>query len=361
MKLNSRPSFAIISLAFWVLGCAGPTTPFGAVHTIKKPSKKSFLEARKTHETIVKPSTPRMYFYPQKQVLHTSSDLIIQIQDPKGVDYGYQFHIYYNGYDVTNSISLQRKDSLQKDKNQILITIPKLKIQADRENDIQFVYARNSRATPIMSTFEKPSCSIYENHRPRMESNFRVPASYVESINLLSTEAKYNPSFFAGLIAQESSFDPKAVSWAKAIGLTQITNVAEEEIIRDYPHWPRNPKIGLLNYAYLKTMIFTGKINEKNEWRLDPMYSMRGGISYLQYLDNYWRRTQNINLIKSVYSNLDQGLTEVIAASYNSGSSRVRRALETKGYNWINDEELGEAKKYINRISSYCYHFAERE
>ncbi len=357
--MNKRIIVLLLSLI--ATACAGPTTPFGAVHTIKKPNKKSFVEARTTREIVMKPSTPKMYFYPQKQVLHQSNDLIVQIHDPKGVDYGYQFHIYYNGYDVTNSISLQRKDSLQRDKNQILITIPKLRIQADKENDIQFVYARNSRATPIMSSFEKPTCNIYDSFRPRMDNNFRVPASYVEGINILSTEAKYNPSYFAGLIAQESSFDPKAVSWAKAIGLTQITNLAEEEIIGDYPHWPRNPKVGLVNYAYLKTLIYMGRINEKNEWRLDPMYSMRGGISYLQYLDNYWRKTQNLTLIKSVYANVDQGLTDVITASYNSGPSRVRRALETRGYNWINDDELGEAKKYINRISSYCYHFAERE
>lgn len=343
------------------MGCAGPSTPFGAVHAIAKPAKKLFHETRKKVEVAFKPSSPRIYTYPRKQVLHNNSDLIVQVYDPKGISRDYQFNIFYNGYDVTNSISLQRKDEIINDKNQLLIHIPKLRIQYDRENDIQFVYSHNPRSNPVMTTFEKPNCNMYESFRPKVDSDFSVPATYISSINELASEAKYNPSFFAGLIAQESAFNPRAISWAKAIGLTQITGVAESEIIKDYPHWPRNPKINESSIPYLKTLIHLGKINEKNEWRLDAEYSMKGGISYLQYLDNYWRRDSNLQLVKTVYTSLDQGLTEVIMASYNSGPSRVRRALESRGYNWINDEELGEAKKYVNRVSSYCYHFAERE
>ena len=202
---------------------------------------------------------------------------------------------------------------------------------------------------------------MYQRAKPRIETAFRVPASYVESINDLAGESKINASFFAGLIAQESSFDPNAVSSAKAIGLTQITKVAEDEIIKDFPNFPRHPKINAISLPYLKTLIMLGNINQKNEWRLDPEYSMQGGISYLRYLDNYWHKPQNLEMVKSVYVDTDQGLTDVIMASYNSGASRVKRALETKGYNWINDEELGEAKKYVGRVSSYCYHFAEKE
>lgn len=356
-------------------GCAGPTTPFGAIHALAKPNKRNFIDMKIASEKSekeekldknkrmpaeFKPTTPRIYFYPRKQVLHSKTDLTVQIYDPKGIHPDYRAYVFYNGYDVTNSITLQRDDKILKEKNQLLITIPRLRLPSDREHDIQIVYSRTKSSIPILAEYEKPTCSMYSRKIPKLETEFRVPASYVDAIKRVSTEGKINPSFFAGLIAQESSFDPRAVSWAKAIGLTQITSLAEEEIIKNYPHWPRHPKIDALTLPYLKAMIMMGKINEDNEWRLDPETSMKGGISYLKYLDDFWRKPQNMELIKNTYSELEIGLSEVILASYNSGLTRVKSALETRGYDWINDDKLGEAKKYVNRVSSYCYHFAER-
>ena len=361
---------ATLSLA----ACAGPTTPLGAIHSFGKPNKKNYVkiktqkldetppesQSRNLASTQTQDLKPKIYFYPGKQVLHQVNDLSIQVHDPKGISPDYKMFVFYDGYDITNSVSVQRRDTIIKSKNQLYVSIPRLRLPADRENNIQFVYVRSKASSPVMAEFEKPTCSMFDNKIPILDSQFQIPDLYLQYINKYSLQGKVNPSLFAGLVAQESSFDPKAVSWAKAIGLTQVTSVAEEEIISDFPSFPRNPKISDMSLPVLKTLILMGKLNEKNEWRLNPENSIKGGIAYLQYLDNYWRKPQNLEMVTNTFQDLDLGLSQVILASYNSGSSRVKTALEARGYDWINDEKLGEARKYVNRISSYCHHFAER-
>lgn len=368
------PLVFIMMIALLLSGCAGPTTPLGAIHSFGKPNKKDYIKIKtqKSSEdedeggtpvrglASTSDETPKIYFYPGKQVLHQISDLNIQIYDPKGINPDYKTYVFYDGYDITNSVSVQRRDTIIKSKKQLYISIPRLRLPSDRENNIQFVYAHSKSSTPVFASFESPTCNMYDSKTPALESQFQIPDSYLQYINKYSLQSKVNPSFFAGLVAQESSFDPKAVSWAKAIGLTQVTRLAENEIIADFPNFPRNPKIESLSLPVLKTMILMGKLNEHNEWRLHPESSIKGGIAYLQYLDDYWRKPQNLETVKNTFQDIDLGLSQVILASYNSGSSRVKTALETRGYDWINDDKLGEARKYVNRISSYCYHFAER-
>jgi soluble lytic murein transglycosylase-like protein len=51
--------------------------------------------------------------------------------------------------------------------------------------------------------------------------------------------------------------------------------------------------------------------------------------------------------------------TKLLLASYNSGYARVLTALRTYGKNWITSPELHEARRYVNRISSYCDYFSQ--
>jgi hypothetical protein len=39
----------------------------------------------------------------------------------------------------------------------------------------------------------------------------------------------------------------------------------------------------------------------------------------------------------------------------------VSDALEREGTRWLQDEELGEARKYVRQIVSYCDYFEHRE
>jgi soluble lytic murein transglycosylase-like protein len=182
----------------------------------------------------------------------------------------------------------------------------------------------------------------------------------LKTIEKLAGEHKINPSFLAGLIAQESAFDHRAISWARAIGLTQITKLAEQEVSKFYSHWPRYDGLDSLSLPILKTMIITGQINAHNEWRLNPQMSIRGGLTYLTLLSNYWRRPENFARIVAQFKDPEEGFSQVILASYNSGFTRVGSALDRKGQNWIKENELKEARKYVSRILSYCYHFSHQ-
>jgi soluble lytic murein transglycosylase-like protein len=55
----------------------------------------------------------------------------------------------------------------------------------------------------------------------------------------------------------------------------------------------------------------------------------------------------------------DDLLINLLLASYNSGPYRVKRALIRKGPTWLEAKELREAKKYVKKVKSYCYHFSK--
>lgn len=178
-------------------------------------------------------------------------------------------------------------------------------------------------------------------------------------IDTTASKSKYNPSLLAGIVAQESGFDPKAVSWAKALGLTQVTPLAEEEIIKGHTNWPRYPNLNDMSFLKIKTKILTGEITAQKEWRLNPEYSLRGGISYLTYLNEYWSMPDNMKVVKSLPGDEEINLSRVILASYNSGAARVKSIIKKKKVKWLEHESLKEAYKYIHKVSSYCYHFSQ--
>ena len=49
----------------------------------------------------------------------------------------------------------------------------------------------------------------------------------------------------------------------------------------------------------------------------------------------------------------------MILASYNSGSARVKNIIQEKGDEWLKDPALQEAFKYVNKVSSFCFHFSQ--
>ena len=177
-------------------------------------------------------------------------------------------------------------------------------------------------------------------------------------IRSVSNYKEINPNFIAAIVAKESSFNPKAVSWAKAIGLTQVTPIAAKEIKRSKKiNWKVYPGTEKMSYFRLKTAVSTGIINKNNDWRLDKKKSIKGAIAYLEYLEKYWQKTQRNNDIQ-----LDANLeTDLILASYNSGAARVKNAYLKDNENWYNRKDLKEAKKYFRKIKSYCYSFEHPE
>ena len=49
--------------------------------------------------------------------------------------------------------------------------------------------------------------------------------------------------------------------------------------------------------------------------------------------------------------------TDILLASYNSGAYRVKKSIIKNKKEWLFDDSLHEARKYVMNIKSYCYSF----
>ncbi len=364
-KLQRLNLIILSLLALQGVGCAGPTTPFGALRLFSKDSAET--EARGPASFFGKDfeleeANPSVHFYPPRQVLHTRTTFAVEIEDPKGVSEDPQIALFYNGFDVTKQFLAQatRTDS-DPQKKKVRLATKNLRLVAGRENRIHFLYWPKESKTPVLAQYHGPSCFAFDRSQ-RLErlTPFRLTKEILKTIDEEAAQKELNPFFLAGLIAQESSFNPLTVSRNKALGLTQITSLGEIEIIDKFADWPRHPEISEMPFPILKLAILNGDINPENEWRLNPERSIRGGAEYLSYLHEYWNRDDKKLLLETELGERGAALSEVLLASYNSGAARVSQALERKGPNWLEDEELNEARKYVGRVVSWCDQLALR-
>ena len=180
-------------------------------------------------------------------------------------------------------------------------------------------------------------------------------------IDQLSRSSGFNPLFTAGLIAEESGFNSSAVSWAHALGLTQVTPIAEEELKSFLGDWPHYPQVNTLPAPIVKAMVLTGQLNSANEWRLNRKYSILGGLAYIRKLASKWAEAENRNRILRTYGTLEPAYTQLILASYNFGYSRVLQTFKEHKQTWLDSRSIAGARTYVNRVVSYCDYFSETE
>ncbi len=352
-------------------GCAGPTTPFGAV-----PLKKSAIPSLPQDDeeddddrmvaSVQDPKNyahPRIVFSPKRQLLHDKAKFSLIIEDPQGIPKDFEIMVIYNGIDVTKKFLSQASASYEgHSTTRMRLTMYNLRILPNRENRIDVVYWRTHNATSTFARYMPPYCDAFKAMPVVTTGTFREGQPFIETISRYALDKRFNPSFVTGLIAQESGFNTKAVSHAKALGLTQVTPLGEAEIVKDNANWPRYPNIAGMPSPILKMNVMAGKINGSNEWRLDPSLSIQGGVEYLKYLNEYWRRPQAFSTISGNFRDTNLALSQLILASYNSGPTRVFNALQRHGKRWLHDgEDLDEARKYVGRVTSYCDYFAHGE
>lgn len=358
---------ALFATASWLTACSGPHTPMGAIYgkgtaepdqVVIQPMSRADL-ARMPEELQPK---PKITFLPERQLIHAQTELVVDIFDPDGVADVDNVRFFYDKYDVTQVMLFQADKRFLNGNRHLRLKIKNFRLPANREHAIAVYYRPNKENTWIYSSYLPPSCLAYGQKKVKTTGKFRVPDGLLEKIQQSAVESGYNPAYYTGLIAQESGFNPHAVSWAKAIGLTQVTSLAEQTILEKYPSWPSNPLIKENNYLWVKNAISNGLITRTNEWRLDPNRSVVGGITYMNYLVDYWNMPHNKQKLRDLYgSHHDEELTKILLASYNSGAARVNLAIDRYGKKWLTAPSLGEARKYVNRIFSFCYHFAHEE
>ncbi|MEW6055512.1 MAG: lytic transglycosylase domain-containing protein [Bdellovibrionota bacterium] len=363
MIIGNKTSLRFLTIDLLVIllcyGCAGPTTPLGAPWATSSADVTngplSFMAS------IFKTSETHIRFQPSRQVLHGAAPMKIIIEDLSGIKPNYRLVVRHNGLDVTSSFLKQSETIYQDGGRRLVVKVPVVRLSAKKDHLIEVVYGGQSNFTAY-SRYDVPECSAFGNSKTLISTDGFKPDPYL--LGLIEESSKQmgvSPTLTAALVAQESGFDPHTVSWAKAIGLTQITPIAEDEILKTYAQWPRYPGLNTMPAPWVKLMVLSRQANEENEWRLDARRSLQGGLVFLQLLSERWSTKENQQRIKELFNNPEVAHSRLVLASYNSGYSRVWSALNRHGVNWIAAPELKEARNYVNRVFSYCHHFSEAE
>lgn len=261
-------------------------SPFGAMETVQR-SDHSF-----DHEDTQSLDGPQIRFAPGHQNLHGAFSFTATIEDPEGVPDDYHIRILYNNYDVTDRfLSRAKRTFLDLTGRRLQLTFSHLRLPPNKDHKIKLVYYRGSGARPTVAEFRRPTCPVFKLERDVASvPGFQPPTEVLDLINFHATKQKINPNLIAGLIAEESGFDPLAVSNKKAMGLTQITSLGEAEILKTNADFPRYPGLADMSYPFLKIAVLNRQIHAGNEWRLDPSLSIKGGVDYVSRLADYWSR-----------------------------------------------------------------------
>src|SRR5262249_37307298 len=149
-------------------------------------------------------------FLPGHQILHGPSPFSVIIEDSAGVPENFDLKLYYNGISFGDHfIAKAERTYLDSYGQRVKLSISNLRLLADRDNKIKAIYKRSASSSPVIVDFLPPKCSAFEYGRHLASvTEFQAPHDYVQLINQHAMQKNLNPNFVAGLIAQESGFDP---------------------------------------------------------------------------------------------------------------------------------------------------------
>ena len=338
----------IQSIFLLIVSCAGPTNPFGGDVFISE--EFSVNQAGSSHHDI------SIDMSPDRQYYNSPYDLSIKIQDPKATLKNFKYEIVYNNKKLNRWLKSEEIFMPKKPEDPIIVNFKNLSLLPGNINKISFLYYPAGENIPVIHRLEVPECLKTMRVSDISIAPFKISQSLKRNIINIADKYKYNPSLIAALIAQESSFDPYALSVAKALGLTQVTPVAHREIARVKEDWEIYPGFSDLSFVNLRYRLKSRLITPRNDWRLNQEKSIEGGILYLNYLSRYWASEEKKTLLSEVFQS-DIPMTDILLASYNSGAYRVKKAIIKNQKDWLFDENLNEARKYVMNIKSYCYSF----
>jgi soluble lytic murein transglycosylase len=137
---------------------------------------------------------------------------------------------------------------------------------------------------------------------PRRFWELLFPLPYKNDLVRAAEDRKLDPYLMAGLIRQESEFNPKAISRARALGLTQLRAATGKEMAR---------RAGVSRFQ--TSMLFR------------PEISLRLGAYYIRLMLDQWN-----------------GQWEQVLASYNAGKSRANE--------WVKWGEFREPSEFVETI-----------
>jgi soluble lytic murein transglycosylase len=171
---------------------------------------------------------------------------------------------------------------------------------------------RAAHAVARVSLRRDLSGRITPQTRPIWEIAY--PNAYRPLIEKHTKEAKVEPDLLQALMREESALDPKALSWAGALGLTQLMPATAKETAR------------LLNIKRFRV-----------ESLLEPEMNIRIGAHHLG------------SLVKKF-----DGNAPFAVGSYNAGAGAINRwRAERKGMSldaWVEEVPIAETRGYIKRV-----------
>lgn len=210
---------------------------------------------------------------------------------------------YFPILDVNTAVSLPQQIAwgVRKNGHQLLSSLNSWIDQMRKEADYYVIYNRyfkNSKTYTLLAQ------SDFSNLRTNSIS------PYDEKIKEMAHMLDWDWKLLAALIQKESQFDPKAKSWAGAVGLMQLV-----------------PETGKQYGARNLT---------------DPVQNIQAGVKYLQWLDQLW--TNRIPDKKE--------RTKFVLASYNVGQGHVIDAVK------LTEKHHGDPTKWSD-VSEYLLKKAE--
>ena len=349
------------------IGCVGPTTPLGAVDSPARghptaapadPQLPAVLPELQAPAPDPLSQRAAILFSPENQRVHGPYTWRVLVLDPSGrapADLS-RVRLFYNDLEVTKAATAQfrvhQKSITHAGQPALQLEMPHLRLDPMEEHRIRVEYT-TSTGQPLVARYAFPILAGLGGQEPlATTAPFRIDPELQGSIEDASGEFRVNPVVLAALIAQESSFNPHALSRARALGLTQVTHLTEPDIARQFPGWPRNPRLGRFSQRELRNLI-PSVINRGNEWRLDPEKSIRGGAFYLGYLRDRLQAESNRPYLDNVGTNRERLVAEASLAAYNSGLNRILYMMKTHGPEWLEQKQTREAKRYVRKILSY--------
>ena len=151
------------------------------------------------------------------------------------------------------------------------------------------------------------------DHAPSLMHAF--PEAFSEVIDGHTAAYDWDPMLFQGLVREESAFSPTVVSWAGAIGLSQLMWPTAKETAR---------RMGVrVSRASLR----------------DPSTNVRIGTTYFEGLNQRWK-----------------GHLPLAVASYNAGPGAVNKWVKARGHleldAWVETIPYDQTRHYVKRVVS---------
>lgn len=347
--------------------CAGPMSPFGAKTLPPMVASSALIEAseqltqapgRSIASVPAAGEGASIEFWPNYRMHHASQNLSVTIYDPLGVTVGHELKFLYGDEDVTALWQRYAHKEFKDDGKTLTLTMAKIRFLAGLDKRFVVAYRQNHNSAYTIAKLQRPICPLYELAGIRNPEAFAKSRHIIGAIERESIKEGINPNLLAGLVAQESGYNPRAVSIARAIGLTQVTDAASEHVRHKIENAVSFRGIEQMSYPEIMMRIYSGEINASNEWRLNPKQSIVGGLHYLNFLREYWKSENSARQLAEVFKE-HIPWEDIILASYNSGPYRVKTSLQSHGKNWIYHPKLKEARKYISKVRSYCHSFSQ--